>query len=231
MSLRDIVVRILARLGLYKPTVNLINHYKEARQARLMKKNGLEMLREADKALSKANVRGFLSFGTLLGAYRDHNFISYDPDIDLGILAEEATEEMHESLKQAGFRLLRQNYMSSNGQVVEETYEYRGLHLDIFFYYRKGNDFYTVIQRHHESKEWKEANITDGFPADCSYVPLCGFSRHDFLGLNIYMPDDTDGWLRAIYSDTYMTPIKNWNAEEHKTRTVRMKERSYRRYF
>lgn len=230
-SMRDFVVKILVKIGLYKPIVELINRAKSAVQAQRMKRDGLAMLEAADKVFTKMGVRAFLTYGALLGAYREHGFISYDPDIDLGVLESEIPEDLHEQMGKAGFRLLRLNYIGSTEQVVEETYEYHQLHLDIFYYIREGKDLYSVIQRKHETKEWKEANATDGFPCDRSYVPSCDFERRDFLGLKIYMPEDTDGWLRAIYSDSYMTPIKNWSAKDYKTRIVHSNERSFRRYF
>ena len=147
------------------------------------------------------------------------------------MLESELPSDLHERMGNAGFHLLRQNYIGSTGQVVEETYEYRKLHLDIFLYIKEGNDLYSVIQRKHETKDWKDANATDGFPCDRSYVPICDFERREFLGLKVYMPVDTDGWLRAIYSDSYMTPIKNWTANGYKTRIVHSKERSFRKLY
>lgn len=160
--MRDFVVKILVKLGLYKPIVELINRAKFELQARRMKRDGLAMLTAADKTFSQMDVRAFLTYGALLGAYREHGFISYDPDIDLGVLETEIPSDLHERMENAGFHLLRQNYIGTTGQICEETYEYRKLHLDIFFYYQEGDDFYSVIQRKHETKEWKEANATDG---------------------------------------------------------------------
>ena len=228
--MRDVVVKILVKLGLYKPMVELINRIKFEVQARRMRKNGLAMLAAADKVFTEMGVRAFLTYGALLGAYREHGFISYDPDIDLGVLDSETPTDVHEKMAKVGFRLLRQNYISSTGKIVEETYEYHKLHLDIFYYFQESNDLYSIIQRRHEFKDWKDANKEDGFPCDRSYVPACDFERKDFLGLKIYMPIDTDGWLRAIYSDSYMTPIKNWTAKDYKTRIVHTSERSYRKY-
>lgn len=229
--MRDLIVKIFVKLGLYKPTVELINRVKFEIQARRMRQSGLEMLAAADKAFSSMHVRAFLTYGALLGAFRDHGFISYDPDIDLGILESEAPSDLAAQMAKHGFTLVRENYIGATGQVVEQTYLYKKLHLDIFFYIAEGSDFYSVIQRKHETKEWKEANATDGFPCDRSYVPACDFERRDFLGLKIYMPVDTDGWLRAIYSDSYMTPIKNWTKEGYVTRIIHTQERSYRRLF
>lgn len=228
--MRDLIVKFCVRLGIYKPLVEIINRVKFEVQARRMKRDGLAMLAAADKVLSEMGVKAFLTYGALLGAYRDHGFISYDPDIDLGILEKEVPADMHAKMEQAGFHLHRQNVMAETEQVIEETYIYKNLHLDIFYYMQEGQDLYSVIQRKHETKEWKEANATDGFPCDRSYVPACEFERREFLGLQIWMPVDTDGWLRAIYSDSYMTPIKNWDAKDgYVTRIIHTQERSYRK--
>ena len=228
--MRDLLVKIALRLGIYQQLVEYINRLKFEVQARRMRRNGLQMLAAAQEALDNMHVCAFLTYGALLGAYRDKGFISYDPDIDLGIPAHEIPADLHEQMARAGFKLYKQGILA-NGQVFEETYIYNKLHLDIFYYFQKDNDYYSIIARKHETKEWKEANATDGFPCDRSYVPVCNFEKRDFLGIQVYMPTDTDGWLRAIYSDSYMTPIKNWNAKDYKTRIVHTTERSYRKFF
>lgn len=230
--MRDFLVKIAIRLGCYKWIVEMINRVKFEIQARRMKRDGLAMLKEADKVFTEAGVQAFLTYGALLGAYRDHGFISYDPDIDLGVLADELPEDIQARMEKHGFRLYRANCLNDADRTkFEMTYEYKKLHLDIFVYFKEGNDFYSIIQRKHESKDWKTANESDGFPVDRSYVPACAFERRPFLGLNIFMPVDTDGWLRAIYSDSYMTPIKNWTKEGYVTRIIHTGERSYRVYF
>jgi len=230
--MRDIIVKIFVKLGIYKGAVEIINKIKFEKQAKLMRKHGLEMLEAAEKAFDEAGVQAFLTYGCLLGAYRDHGFISYDPDIDLGILSEQVPADMNEILARHGFSPVRSIVVNDERQsIAEQTYDYNGLHLDVFHYYREGDDLYSIIQRKHETKEWKEANATDGFPCDRSYVPACDMERREFLGLKVWMPVDTDGWLRAIYSDSYMTPIKNWNAKDgYVTRIIHTEERSYRRF-
>lgn len=230
-SMRDFLVKIALKLGVYKHIVEYINRIKFEIQARRMRKNGLEMLDAANHAFASMNIRAFLTYGALLGAYRDKGFISYDPDIDLGVLASEIPSDLHERMAKSGFVLYRQNVLADSGQVFEETYVYKKLHLDIFYYFQEGNDYYSIIARKHETKEWKEANATDGFPCDRSYVPVSDFELQDFLGLKVYMPTKTDEWLRDIYSDSYMTPIKNWSAKDYKTRIIHTEERSYRRFY
>ncbi len=228
--MRDLLVKIALRLGIYQHIVKYINRVKFVFQARRMRKNGLQMLSAANQVFDQRNIQAFLTYGALLGAFRDHGFISYDPDIDLGVLANDIPADLHQQMEKAGFQLYRQGVLA-NGQVFEETYIYKKLHLDIFYYFQEGEDYYSIIARKHETKEWKEANATDGFPCDRSYVPVSEFEKRDFLGIQVYMPIKTDEWLRAIYSDSYMTPIKNWNAKDYKTRIVHTAERSYRKFF
>lgn len=229
--MRDFIVKITLKLGIYQQIVEIINRVKFNVQARRMRNSGLQMLREADIVLSQLGLKPFLTYGALLGAYREHGFISYDPDIDLGILAEDIPDNLHQKMAEAGFVLYKQGVLADRKTVFEETFIYKKLHLDIFFYFQDGDDLYSIIARQHETKEWKEANATDGFPCDRSYVPASDFERREFLGLQIYMPVKTDEWLRAIYSDSYMTPIKNWDAKDYHTRIVHTSERSYRKYF
>lgn len=228
--MRDLLVKIALRLGIYQQIVEYINRVKFIIQSRRMRKSGLQMLSAANHVFDSLGIKAFLTYGALLGAYRDHGFISYDPDIDLGIVASELPDNLHEQMQNAGFQLYRQSVLA-NGQVFEETYTYQKLHLDIFYYFQEGDDYYSIIARKHETKEWKEANTSDGFPCDRSYVPVSDFEKRNFLGIQVYMPTKTDEWLRAIYSDSYMTPIKNWNAKDYKTRIIPSHERSYRRLF
>ena len=229
--MRDILVKIAIKLGVYKQIIEYTNRIKFEIQARRMRKNGLQMLVAANKVFDEMQIKVFLTFGTLLGAYRDHGFISYDPDIDLGIVASEVPVDLHEKMLKAGFRLYRQIVLAGTGQVCEETYIYNKLHLDIFYYFREGNDYYSICARKHETKDWKEANATDGFPCVRGYVPISDFEKRDFLGIQVYMPIKTHEWLCDIYSDSYMTPIKNWKAKDYKTRITPSYERSYRKFY
>ncbi len=229
--MRDILVKIAIKFGVYKILVEYINRFKFEIQARRMKKNGLKMLTVAYQVFDELQIKVFLTFGTLLGAYRDHGFISYDPDIDLGLLASDIPTNLHEKMAEAGFRLDRQNIIAGTGQVCMETYIYKKLHLDIFFYFQEGADYYSIVPRKHETKEWKEANATDGFPCVRGYVPISDFEKRDFLGIQVYMPVKTHEWLCDIFSDSYMTPIKNWKAKDYKTRITPSFERSYRKFY
>ena len=229
--MRDFIVKILLRLGLYRPMIAFINQIKFKQQVRKMRKNGLEMLQMADQAFTSMGVQAFLTFGTLLGAYRDKGFIAYDPDVDLGVIDGNLPKNMYEVLAKHGFQLCKQNIISETNQVIEDTYIYKGIHLDVFHYFEEGGDYYTLVAQLHETKDWKEANATDGFPCEKVSVVKTEFQRQNFMNIDVYMPIKTHEWLVDMYSESYMTPIKNWSEDDHKTRRRKSTERSYRKLY
>lgn len=229
--MRDLVVKILISLHLYQPMIKFINQIKFKLQVRKMRKNGLEMLQMADKAFTSMGVQSFLTFGTLLGAFRDKRFIAYDPDVDLGVIDATLPNNMTEVMAKYGFELCKQNIIPETNKVIEDTYIYKGIHLDIFHYFEEDEDYYTFVAQLHETKDWKEANATDGFPCEKVTVVKSEFQRKDFMGLEVYMPVKTHEWLVDMYSDSYMTPIKNWSEDDYKTRRTKATERSYRKLF
>ena len=229
--MRDFIVKILLTFGLYRPIIKIINQIKFKQQVRKMRKNGLEMLNMADKAFNSMGVKAFLSFGTLLAAYRDKGFIAYDPDVDLGVLDANLPENMIEIMAKYGFHLHKQNLIPTTGKVIEDTYIYKGIHLDVFHYFEENDDLYTLVAQLHETKDWKEANYTDGFPCEKVSVIKTDFHRQPFMGIEVYMPIKTHEWLVDMYSETYMTPIKNWSEAEYKTRRTKSAERSYRKLY
>lgn len=229
--MRDFIVKILLRLGLYRPMIAFINQIKFKQQVRKMRKNGLEMLQMADQAFTSMGVQAFLTFGTLLGAYRDKGFIAYDPDVDLGVIDGNLPKNMYEVMAKNGFQLCKQNIISETNQVIEDTYIYKGIHLDVFHYFEEEDDYYTLVAQLHETKDWKEANATDGFPCEKVSVVKTEFQRQNFMNIEVYMPIKTHEWLVDMYSESYMTPIKNWSEDDHKTRRSKSTERSYRKLY
>ena len=85
--------RVLSKFGLYNA---------QSSQNALMKQYGLEILEIFHNVSEELNKPIWLEFGTLLGAYRNHSFISYDYDMDLGMYSDQYDIDFENSLIEKG---------------------------------------------------------------------------------------------------------------------------------
>ncbi len=228
--MRELVVKLATFLGLYNWLMKIDNRLETKRQNRAFIKYGIEALREAVAATDECGGKLFMAFGSLLGAYREKGFIPFDYDLDMGLLAEERKEQLIDAMRRHGFTLLRQYYIKATGRICLDKYDYKGVHVDVhYFYHQEHGGLYCDLCLPHESKPWREANATDGFPTIIRTVPDSTFSKYDFLTEKVYMPDRAEEWLRTLYGDHFMTPDPKWTMGDHKKRSQTNGERMYRR--
>lgn len=228
--MRELIVKLATFLGLYNWLMKIDTRRETRRQNKAFLKYGLEALHHAVEATEAGGGRLFLAFGSLLGAYREKGFIPFDYDLDTGLLASERSDQIVSAMRKHGFTLLRQYYVKATGRISMDKYDYKGVHVDVHYFYpdAQGN-LYCDLCLPHESKPWREANATDGFPSIIRTLPDSTFSKHQFLGEQVYLPDRTEEWLRALYGENFMTPDPKWSMGDHKKRSQTNGERIYRR--
>lgn len=149
------------------------------------------------KDIEDLGIKWWLEYGTALGFYRDHDFIDYDDDIDIGILVNDKIDLLVQKL--------RKNFTSFREfSVLIEGYKYRYLKInlyskfDILIYYsspRIGN--YFSIR-----KIEKDSILTKQIP---KYF-IDKLEEIDYKGKPYKIPGFTEEYLEYVYGERWKEP-------------------------
>ncbi len=192
-------------------------HKRDDKMHKAIDTYGLEALEKIYTIAKQHHVNVWLEYGSLLGAYRDKGFIPYDFDIDLSIYHEDYGPEFERSLFDAGFSIRRMFYMvknqdPSNRVLTEVTLCYHDLYIDLFFNFR--NDKHQRTLFFYTGKLGGEYASRNIYSAQPTIVPDAPMSEIVFLGIKFAIPENTKECLEIIYGKNFMTPIRDWVAEE-----------------
>lgn len=148
------------------------------------------------EVLDKQGVEFQITFGTLLGAIREKDFIEHDEDIDLQVL-DEYKQKLFDclpELNKQGFDVAR--------------YDRRGL----MSIYRKNEyiDFYFYTNRGDGTR------YCSGYIFPCEIIEKS--MNHNFRGLDVKIPVEYLKFLRYEYGDNWQTPVvwKNYSLPNYK---------------
>ena len=141
--------------------------------------------------LTAAGIKVFLAYGTMLGAMREHDFISHDEDIDLGMSSvyKEKLFSMLFRLREQGFEVCRYD---RRGLV---SFMRDGEYIDIYIFNKERNGIVACGQE---------------------VMPECfldDLAEYEFLGKQYLGPREYEKYLRFWYGDNWRTPIQYYHYE------------------
>lgn len=175
------------------------------------KKEAVDVLRLYSEAMTRNGLVFWLDYGTLLGCYRDHDFIKHDFDLDTSAWYEDH-ERIRTVLEEAGFELVRLYYLKDRDG-LEECYKHHDYSttIDVFYYFNDGDKSYcysfnplvSMTKKRHLNRVQKSKARKWTFPR-INPVPSV------FKGVKVFVPEKTDVHLASTYGDTFMTPIPNF---------------------
>ena len=189
----------------------------------------LDALEAFNRCMEENGFTYTLAFGTLLGAIRERNFISHDLDIDVSMWEEDYNPNIKSALSTYGFELLY-TYSVDGGHVGrEETYIYKGVTLDIFYFYsdlQKMPYCCDFIQFPDTQSMSDSINKHGGLLPRKIYLPL---SKEriliPFKHLKLYAPINYEEVLKFRYGSDYMIPNKNWSPVDHNQHIIELKDK------
>lgn len=189
-----------------------VKHEEKVRR-KLYHLNANELLIQLKHTLDSNQIFFWLEFGTLLGAYREKDFIKHDLDLDIGVFYE-SSNQLRNSLIKEGFKLIREFKVGNDGKLgLEETYLYKGVTVDVFYFHKSDNIIYCNSFSNFED-EYDDMSLCQ---VKQITVPFTGFSILEFKGMNFNVPYDIPKHLSAHYGANFMIPNAKFNYKEEAT--------------
>lgn len=163
-----------------------------------------ELLFLFDDALTRKGYRYWLNCGTLLGAYRDQQFIASDNDLDVAMFLEDK-DGVLETLTEAGLKLFAKMEIDGYG-CMAYRFEYKNTFIDINFFMLVQNELVTYDGNFIPGANYSVKNVRNRVLVEKIVNPYTGFMKYSFLGRDFLIPQNTDDYLIANYGVDYMKP-------------------------
>lgn len=159
------------------------------------KKTAEKIIIEFDKIVDK----GFLCYGSALGAWRENGVIEHDLDVDFGIMSDDFSWSIVNKLIGKGFAL--HSVFGSRYVGLELSFNKEGIKIDLMIFYKHGNRLWNCLWQN-GGRFGLNDMITHSYkPFDITMAIVNGYSVK-CAGLD---------YIKQVYGDAWQIPMKTWN--------------------
>jgi glycerol-3-phosphate cytidylyltransferase len=170
---------------------------KNEHHRRLHKEYAIANLKSIAEIFDKNNIPYWLTDGTLLGYYRERDFISHDHDTDIGVMFKDFSPHVLKKLTNAGFKI--DHIFGYPEDSLEIALVRDGVKTDLFFFYERGHN-----------KVYHCAFLKTTQRIDYEYEKF-DLQKINFLGYSFFAPNDILKYVTTKYGQTWNTPVKDWD--------------------
>ena len=186
----------------------------------LLQEKGIELLRQIELALENYSddLLYFADYGTLLGIVRDKKFITWDMDVDYGLIVQHEFnwDKFEEHLKKYGFKKVRE--YKYHDEIKEQTYAYHGLTIDFFGKTDDGEN--SIAYGFYTQKDFVYDNMCSRHVREVKYVRVLGVRKEKFLNVEVTIPINAEEYLESAYSKNWRIPDPKWDDNNCDNRKV-----------
>ncbi|MCQ2133631.1 MAG: LicD family protein [Bacteroidales bacterium] len=169
------------------------------RKQQMLKEKGAGIIGSITEFLEKEGVDCFLEFGTLLGMYRDKDFIKSDDDIDFGAWLKDAPVITRTML--AHGYTLRREYHLIGGLGMEQTFRNKdGMNIDFFYYEPEGDHLAAYGFRKYQHYRHHKASF---FKVSKYIFKTFTVAEASFKGVRVKVPANTEEHIMEVYGPGY----------------------------
>lgn len=170
----------------------------ESRDANLFRRKASALLAEIEYLFEEElHIPFWLSSGTLLGYYRQCDFIVYSGDVDIGLWADDFRPEIIDVLSAHGLPLI--HWFGRPNDSLELSFVRDDLKLDMFFFYRQEDHYWNGGTQARTGLKFKYT-----FPK----FTLCWT---EFVNLRLRVPCETEPYIVANYGENWRRQVETWD--------------------
>lgn len=201
---------IVKNLPLIKKLNEKANVELDSTRSRLLKENFEEILNIVySSELKKYDI--WLDFGTLLGYYRERDFINHDLDMDFGIIIPNYADFLvvEKELLDKGFQRTKEFYFDKN--LVELSYNYKGLNVD-FILYKKASNKISSDTIFYMTNALGNPTRYEVYHYE---LPFFDLQECNFKNIVVKIPSNVEEYLSNLYGEDFRIPNTNYNWKEN----------------
>lgn len=176
-----------------------LNPRDERKNATKFRENGAKIIKLVKSRLDDFEVPFWLSSGTLLGWYRQCDFIVYSGDIDIGVFIKDHDNDLLAKLQRSSFSL--EHKFGKPEDSLQYAFNMGAIKLDIFFFYE--DKFLR--------KYWNggtDYDSGDKYKYLFSKFNLCWT---EFFDMKVRVPCETETYIKDNYGPNWFSPVKKWD--------------------
>lgn len=179
----------------------------------ILESKGLDTIMAVEEALSGTDICYFADYGTLLGIIRDNKLISWDDDIDYGILADDSFDwkGFEKQLSLFGFRKIKE--FKYKETITEQTYQKGQLSVDFFSH--KNNKEHCISHLYYRKDDFIYHSKYEYHVRVCKCHRINHTKQIFFEGIRVNVPENAEELLADIYTESWRIPDINWNTSKN----------------